>query len=234
MRDLTVPTGMPSTAAVSCSPRSSTKRQPARCDRARAVSRARRQAAVARCHALAAGGRYAGSAARSARPSRRRGCARGCAPRWPRSRAARAKLGAPAETAQRQPSAHERLLRGLLGIRRRAGDQIRGSESDRLVLLDERFVGARVATPRAHGAIIRRLGPAVHALLLHLGSGAGSRGSVAGDTQEARDPVGQVQFHSPMSFISAGTSRNTDDDRVDQDRRGQADAELHQADQLPA
>ena len=78
-----------------------------------------------------------------------------------------AKLGALPEALERQPGADERLLRCFLGVGRRAGDEICGAESDRLMLLNEGFVRARVATPRAHGAVIRRLLPAVHSSVLH-------------------------------------------------------------------
>ena len=151
-----------------------------RCGRARAGRRAPRAAArrSAPAHRAAGGCQRSSPAARSARPSRRRRLRT-------RLRASLATIASsqggtrrPPEAPQREPGAHERLLRGLLGVGRRARDQICGAESDRLVLLDEGFVGARVATPRAHGAVIRRLVPAVHSPLLHLGGAPGS-GSVA-------------------------------------------------------
>ena len=92
VRDLTVPSGMPSTAAVSCSPRSSTKRQASTLrSRSGSVASASRRRPSPVAGGL--GGRRLPRelAPRRARPGPRAagGCARGCAPRWRRSRAAR-------------------------------------------------------------------------------------------------------------------------------------------------
>ena len=224
VRDLTVPRATPSTAAVSSSPRSSTKRQAitlrSRSGSAASASRRRPSLERRRVRRGRLPGQLVGGALRQAvaTPAVAHAVARlvGDDREQPG-----AKLGAPAKPPQRQPGAHERLLGGLLGIGRGAGDEIGRAERDRLVLLDEGFVGARVATPRAHGAVIRRLGPAVHALLLHLGARAAfPRARIRRrNAQHAREPARQVPVPFAHQLHERGHEQDADDRRVDEDRR---------------
>ena len=152
VRDLTVPRRTPSTDAVSSSPRSSTNRQTSTsCSSGsqRGERRGERPRADARERGLLGRLRLAGRGTEGGGPvDKRRRALGGPAPAARLVGDDRQQPGAEraslVEPRQRPVGLHERLLDGILGVGRRAGQ--RGhAQGDALVAADERGIGVTVA-----------------------------------------------------------------------------------------